>query len=438
ADVDNDGDLDLGSNSFGSGAGVHVYLNQGDGTWIQSFGFLGGNSSMDFMFGDINNDGFIDFAVNHQSGSVYFGDGTGDFELADNNLPPGGILGRCGISLGDIDNDGGKDLAYITSSGGIKAWLWDETSQQWIDISGNLPLSGDYEMTQLYDMNTDGFIDLAAFGEGTFTLWLGDGGSNWLQDAQFFTPSYGYCEAFRAGGDIDHNGYADLMLVADEGSWPSDHNHLRCFKENSPAYQLDISAVFPRGNEFFLPGSVQFIDWIAAVPAGDVATITLEYSLEGENGPWSSIATDLPNNGRFQWTIPEFSSSDCFLKYTATTPSASQFAITPCAFTIAAVTDSDDNIMPAAVIELRNCPNPFNPLTTITYSLPQETTVILKIHNIRGQLVRILVSGIKPAGEYQIIWNGKDYDDQPVPSGIYFYQLDTGIGSQIGKMILLR
>ncbi|NTV83148.1 MAG: VCBS repeat-containing protein, partial [Bacteroidales bacterium] len=61
ADVENDGDLDLGSISFGCCAGIHVYLNNMDGTWTQSFGFLDGNSDMIFQFGDMNNDGNMDF-----------------------------------------------------------------------------------------------------------------------------------------------------------------------------------------------------------------------------------------------------------------------------------------------------------------------------------------------------------------------------------------
>ncbi len=57
ADVDLDGDLDIASNSFGAGAGIHVYLNHGDGTWEQSYGFLGGNSDENIVFGDLNGDG---------------------------------------------------------------------------------------------------------------------------------------------------------------------------------------------------------------------------------------------------------------------------------------------------------------------------------------------------------------------------------------------
>jgi hypothetical protein len=73
---------------------------------------------MEFQFGDINNDGNIDFAAAHQSGTPYFGDGTGNFTLMHNNLPAPGNTGLKGVSLGDVNNDGAKDLAFLTNTGG--------------------------------------------------------------------------------------------------------------------------------------------------------------------------------------------------------------------------------------------------------------------------------------------------------------------------------
>ena len=334
ADVDNDGDLDIGSNSFGSGAGVHIYLNQSDGSWIQSFGFLGGNSIMDFEFGDINQDGNVDFAVKHENGTVYFGDGTGNFVNADVNLPSESYWGT---ALGDVDNDGGMDISFVsvfTGDGGVEVWTWDEDQEMWIDFSGNLPTTGDYRATQLYDMNVDGYIDVCAFGQGTFTLWLGDGTGNWTQDAQFYTPSIGYFKAFRVGGDIDHNGFPDIVIVAEEGSYPSYQNHLYCFKETSTVDSLTITPMFPRGNERFLQNSIQFIDWVSAVPEGESSLVKLDYSLNGNNGPWTTISDSLPNNGRFQWAIPEIGSPNYCIRYTVWTSTDIKIAITPQSFIV--------------------------------------------------------------------------------------------------------
>ncbi|MCL4742689.1 MAG: VCBS repeat-containing protein [Phycisphaerales bacterium] len=134
ADVNDDGLLDVGSVAFGCCDGVHVYLNNGDGTWTRTFGFLGGNSSMEFHFGDFNGDGHADFAASHGSGSVYLGDGTGAFSLSDGNL--GGGPWRSGLSIGDVDGDGREEIAW-TTSGALHVWKMNSPGQ-WQSLSSNL------------------------------------------------------------------------------------------------------------------------------------------------------------------------------------------------------------------------------------------------------------------------------------------------------------
>ncbi|HOC41722.1 MAG TPA: FG-GAP-like repeat-containing protein [Thermoanaerobaculales bacterium] len=335
ADVDNDGDLDVGSNSFGCCAGVHVYLNQGDGTWAQSFGFVGGNSADEIVFGDINGDGNADLAVSQQYGTVYLGDGAGGFALDDGNLPAGGSSGRLGISLGDVNADGREDLAFRTSSGGLEVWAWSGPGA-WIELSGSLPASGLWEATQLVDMNADGHVDMAAFGSGQGRVWAGDGAGGWTEAASFVTPSPGDYEAFRAGGDVDHNGFPDLVLVADEGSWPNDFNHMHVFKESSVPTALGIWPVDPCGGEKLVAGAVTFIDWITAVPAGGPGAVTLELSLDGPSGQWTPIATDIANSGRFQWRVPPDtpSSTTAFLRLSLTVGAETVTTVTPRSFTI--------------------------------------------------------------------------------------------------------
>jgi hypothetical protein len=334
ADVDNDGDLDLVSNSFGAGAGVHVYLNQGDGTWQQSFGFLGGNSTMDVVFGDVDNDGNADFAVAQQNGTVYLGDGSGGFALHDEGLPPAGSMGRVGIALGDVDSDGGDDLSFVNSSGGVEVWVWDD-GQGWLDRSGDLPSSGDYESTQLCDMDGDGFMDVVAFGEGLITVWLGDGEGGWTETAQMTTPNPGYMDAFRVGGDADHNGYPDIIVVSKEGGPFDRTNHLRFFKEASTPAKLTIRAARPRPLRRWCVGSVRTIDWVSGVPGTDAGTVALELSIEGPDGPWTPVATGCPNNGRYQWVVSAPSPSDnCYIRYTVIAGEDSATAITPSAFEI--------------------------------------------------------------------------------------------------------
>ena len=91
-----------------------------------------------------------------------------------------------------------------------------------------------------------------------------------------------------------------------------------------------------------------------------------------------------------------------------------------------------------ARLETSNYPNPFNPVTTIVYSLPKDSKISISIYNIKGQKVKTLVTGTQPAGSYNVTWNGKDESGKDVTSGIYFYKLKTQNNEITRKMLLLK
>lgn len=441
ADINNDGYLDLGSVSFGADDGIHIFINNGDGTWTQTFGFLGGNSTMLFNFGDVNNDGNADFCAAHQFGSIYLGDGQGNFVLADGNLPPAGAMGRTGTSLGDVDNDGDMDFAFTNSNGGIEVWTW-QGGNTWLNFSGNLPTTGPYYLTQLYDMNIDGKMDVVAFGNGTVTLWLGDGLGNWTHNTTFNTAYPGTAEAFRVGGDADHNGYPDIALVSEEGSGWNPINQLRFYKENSTPESLFIFPMFPRGKERFTAGAVIFIDWTCGVPPGLGSTIKLEYSTTGANGPWLMITPSAPNNGRYQWRIPEGISSDsCYIRYTAMANAQSDTVVS------IAITRAAFKISPVPGIEETKISEKREPLLQVIPSLAIQRIKIkvltfgvdkseVKIYDRQGRLIRNLFK-IWGFGEFIIYWDKTDDRGRRVPAGNYFVVLEKGLGKIAEKVILI-
>jgi hypothetical protein len=302
--VDADGDLDLVSVSFGSGDGIHVYLNEMDGTWTRSFGFLGGNCNMIVRFGDVNGDGHPDIAADHQAGTVWFGDGTGDFTLADGNLPEPGSWGNYyGTDLGDVDGDGRQELSFTLSTGAVHVWKW-KPGNRWTSLSQGLPASSDYSYTQLCDMDCNGTLDLVTAGDGIVTVWIREN-QVWHEAHSFTLPSQLSLEAFRAGFDVDFNGRPDIVMLSEEGSWPSYQNKMRFFKESTPASRRRLRITYPRGKETLIRGAVCFIHWLAAVPdgMGGTSTVDLALSTDGPGGPWTDLATGLPNNGRYQWHI---------------------------------------------------------------------------------------------------------------------------------------
>jgi hypothetical protein len=85
-----------------------------------------------------------------------------------------------------------------------------------------------------------------------------------------------------------------------------------------------------------------------------------------------------------------------------------------------------------------NYPNPFNPSTIISFSLPSQSYVQLRIHNILGQAVRDLYAGNLSEGHHSFSWDGRDAAGSPVNTGVYFYTLHTNSFTQTRKMLLLK
>ena len=98
------------------------------------------------------------------------------------------------------------------------------------------------------------------------------------------------------------------------------------------------------------------------------------------------------------------------------------------------VKEPDDiNGMPTKYNLNQNFPNPFNPTTTISYSIPKECFVIVKVYDLLGREVKSLVNEEKIAGNYSVQFNGNS-----LVSGIYFYKLQAGNFIQTKKMVLLK
>lgn len=99
---------------------------------------------------------------------------------------------------------------------------------------------------------------------------------------------------------------------------------------------------------------------------------------------------------------------------------------------------SDDPIV-CPVLSLKpNYPNPFNPSTTISFSLPMNGEVKLDVFNLKGQRVRRLIDSSLTCGEHSIVFNGLDDHGRPVASGIYFYRLQSHGKTITRKMMLMK
>ncbi|NQT24943.1 T9SS type A sorting domain-containing protein [candidate division KSB1 bacterium] len=89
--------------------------------------------------------------------------------------------------------------------------------------------------------------------------------------------------------------------------------------------------------------------------------------------------------------------------------------------------------LPEDMVLLQNFPNPFNPATTIEFSVPEQDNVTLSIYNLKGQTVDVLVNEQMSAGPHYVSWDGSDQ-----PAGVYFYELRTGSHHEIRKLMLVK
>jgi len=96
-------------------------------------------------------------------------------------------------------------------------------------------------------------------------------------------------------------------------------------------------------------------------------------------------------------------------------------------------------VTPALPLSLyQNFPNPFNPSTTISYYLPEDSPVTLSVYDVSGRRVVELLGKAEKRGRHSVTWNGRDETGELVASGIYFCKLRAGKATEIRKIVLVR
>ena len=136
--------------------------------------------------------------------------------------------------------------------------------------------------------------------------------------------------------------------------------------------------------------------------------------IEFAQGTWTMVASDggmdtYASNGPFLLTID-----------------ASAYAV------------DDEAVLPESFALHANYPNPFNPTTTISYDLPEQSQITLGIYDILGKQIKTLINQSQDAGSKIAIWDGTDNLGRQVSAGVYLYQIQAGAFTQTRKMLLLK
>lgn len=144
-----------------------------------------------------------------------------------------------------------------------------------------------------------------------------------------------------------------------------------------------------------------------------------------------------------EWTkrtfdIPaQYNNMNISLGFKCESDSASAFFVDD--ITVRSYVDNEDEVTPVSSTILRgNYPNPFNPETSISYTIKNDEQVKIEIFNLKGEKIKTLVNTKQKSGNYKAKWLGEDQNGKKVSSGIYFYKMTSGNYSSTKKMILMK
>jgi hypothetical protein len=135
------------------------------------------------------------------------------------------------------------------------------------------------------------------------------------------------------------------------------------------------------------------------------------------------------------WTDPAGDGWDYFYKITAVDLAGNESqAASP-----DNVTGVGASALPARFALHPNAPNPFNPATVITYDLPEQAAVRLRVFDVAGRLVRVLVADQQAeAGRNKVTWDGRDDTGRCVAAGVYFCRMDADAFRETMLMTLVK
>lgn len=203
----------------------------------------------------------------------------------------------------------------------------------------------------------------------------------------------------------------------------------------------NITLVYPTGGEQLQGTATDTISW----QADDNVGITLiEISMSFDSGVlWQEISKLSPVTGNYYaWNIPDVTSSQCKIRVRAIDfdgnfaidMSKSVFSIK----NVSEISGEDQQNLPEEFEVLQNYPNPFNSTTALRFQIPETSHVVVRIFNVKGQEIVVLLHRELSGGNYQINWDGKDQFGRLVGSGIYFYQVEARSQVLSKRLLFLR
>lgn len=406
----------------------------------------------------------------------------------------GANLGYSVDAAGDVNGDGYGDIII-----GAPGWngIGDDVGAALIWYGGPTPpptgnpgnadrmwawlLAGSrfgHDVATAGDVNGDGYGDIAMGcprSDATYTddgfaiVYLGTadgvaGSPDWLVTGTVAEAEFGRSVA--CAGDVNGDGFSDLLVgapyftnpQADEGraymyyggggrgtvrasrQWQpdlADHLGPLGISDATGGFGLSIRGRTPRGRDRV---RLEYEVKPYGTPFDGTGTVRGPWTLSGGDDNWSDLTAEvsgLTAGTAYIWRVRLHGRSPYFPRspwQTLSWNGATEHDLRT-ASTLISVGD-DETPMAFPTVGCR--PNPFNPQTTITYAVPREGRVTLKVVDLRGRLVRTLVDEVQTAGRRGVVWTGDDDAGRRLGSGVYLAVLETASGESTTKLSMVK
>ncbi len=230
----------------------------------------------------------------------------------------------------------------------------------------------------------------------------------------------------KAGSELATVGETSSNFVpANNGEWATFSYSL-----DSIATLTNVTVQSPNGGEIWVAGETEDIIWTSQ----NINNVMIELSVDN-GATWTTIENSTSNTGTYSWLVTAQDSSDECLIRVSDVASPNFNDVSDAVFTIDIITSVEDvNFdIPTEFNLEQNFPNPFNPSTVLKYSVPETAPVSIKVYDVAGQEVVVLVNEVKQPGTYELEFNAEN-----LSSGVYIFRMMAGNFIQVKKMSLIK
>lgn len=372
---------------------------------------LDGNGVMDISMGSWNNFNFTNGTTNGANTYVFPQAGANNINL---KAAPSDHVSLFGGTVVDINDDGDDEIFYPRWSAGHVSVLNYESGEDVLEITADqfiLDLIPSFTSLGITngDMDSDGNIELIGSGPAyTSGSYVNGNDPVWIRFAEY------------VGGDVESPASYELSEIEFPGV--ADSLSFDYVIRDSAGVMTTFFEDGAQGPEF-----VSKLAYLGDVDNDGEPELALAFQgVDDSTYVYNEVFN--PADSTYTRTVQEARAnpSRVFMRILSGTD-------------LSVATEEDDIIVPSDYVLSPNYPNPFNPSTSFTFTLPIDKQVSVKIYDVAGRLVRTLVNNERyVAGTHQVTWDGRNQAGSQVASGTYLYTLEHGNFRQSRTMVMVK